>query len=77
MITAPRRRAKALVALGDALGDDVQIGSDVQLVAPITVGNGETVGAGTTVWKDVEADSLVVNPKKQTADRTWRRPKKT
>jgi bifunctional UDP-N-acetylglucosamine pyrophosphorylase/glucosamine-1-phosphate N-acetyltransferase len=58
------------------IGDDVQIGSDVQLVAPITVGNGATVGAGTTVWKDVEADSLVVNPKKQTADRTWRRPKK-
>jgi bifunctional UDP-N-acetylglucosamine pyrophosphorylase/glucosamine-1-phosphate N-acetyltransferase len=58
------------------IGDDVQIGSDVQLVAPVTVGNGATVGAGTTVWKDVEPESLAVNPKKQTADKTWRRPKK-
>jgi bifunctional UDP-N-acetylglucosamine pyrophosphorylase / glucosamine-1-phosphate N-acetyltransferase len=58
------------------IGDDVQIGSDVQLVAPLTVGSGATVGAGTTVWKDVEPDTLVTNPKSQNADRTWRRPKK-
>lgn len=58
------------------IGDDVHIGSDVQLVAPVSIADGATVGAGTTVWKDVKADALVVNPKTQVADATWRRPRK-
>jgi bifunctional UDP-N-acetylglucosamine pyrophosphorylase / glucosamine-1-phosphate N-acetyltransferase len=56
--------------------DDVHIGSDVQLVAPVTVRRGATIGAGTTVWKDVSADSLVVNPKTQVARDGWQRPVK-
>jgi bifunctional UDP-N-acetylglucosamine pyrophosphorylase/glucosamine-1-phosphate N-acetyltransferase len=56
--------------------DDVHIGSDVQLVAPVTVGRGATVGAGTTVWKDVPAETLVVNEKTQVARGGWKRPRK-
>jgi bifunctional UDP-N-acetylglucosamine pyrophosphorylase / glucosamine-1-phosphate N-acetyltransferase len=56
--------------------DNVHIGSDVQLVAPVTVAAGATVGAGSTVWKDVAANTLVVNPKSQAARSDWIRPKK-
>ncbi len=56
--------------------DDVHIGSDVQLVAPVKVAAGVTVGAGTTVWKDVEADQLVINPKTQQSKAGWVRPSK-
>ena len=58
------------------IGDNVHIGSDVQLVAPVTVHAGATVGAGTTVWKDVPADSLILNEKTQISKLGWQRPKK-
>ena len=56
--------------------DDVHIGSDVQLVAPVTIGAGATIGAGTTVWKNVDGGTLVVNDKRQTMRRDWKRPVK-
>jgi len=58
------------------IGDDVHIGSDTQLVAPVKVGKGATIGAGTTVWKNVPANTLVVNEKTQVARSGWRRPAK-
>lgn len=58
------------------LEDDVHIGSDTQLVAPVTVGRGSTTAAGTTVWKDVPADSLVLNGKDQRHKAGWARPRK-
>lgn len=56
--------------------DDVHIGSDTQLVAPVTVGKGSTTAAGTTVWKEVPADSLVLNSKDQVNRGGWKRPVK-
>ncbi len=56
--------------------DDVHIGSDTQLVAPVKVGARSTVGAGTTVWQEVPPDTLVLNPKQQTARTGWKRPVK-
>jgi bifunctional UDP-N-acetylglucosamine pyrophosphorylase/glucosamine-1-phosphate N-acetyltransferase len=56
--------------------DDVFVGSDTQLVAPVRVGRGVTIAAGTTVWKDVEADKLVLNDKTQTSKTGYVRPTK-
>jgi bifunctional UDP-N-acetylglucosamine pyrophosphorylase/glucosamine-1-phosphate N-acetyltransferase len=56
--------------------DDVFVGSDTQLVAPVRVKRGATIAAGTTVWKDVEADSLVLNVKTQTSKTGYVRPTK-
>ncbi|WP_158900049.1 bifunctional UDP-N-acetylglucosamine diphosphorylase/glucosamine-1-phosphate N-acetyltransferase GlmU [Burkholderia sp. L27(2015)] len=56
--------------------DDVFIGSDTQLVAPVRVGRGVTIAAGTTVWKDVPADTLVLNEKTQIAKSGYVRPVK-
>jgi bifunctional UDP-N-acetylglucosamine pyrophosphorylase/glucosamine-1-phosphate N-acetyltransferase len=56
--------------------DDVFIGSDTQLVAPVRIGRGVTIAAGTTVWKDVAADTLVLNEKTQVAKPGYRRPAK-
>ncbi|MFM0596710.1 bifunctional UDP-N-acetylglucosamine diphosphorylase/glucosamine-1-phosphate N-acetyltransferase GlmU [Paraburkholderia dilworthii] len=56
--------------------DDVFVGSDTQLVAPVRVGRGVTIAAGTTVWKDVEAESLVLNDKTQTSKTGYVRPTK-
>src|SRR5579864_499031 len=56
--------------------DDVFVGSDTQLVAPVTVKRGATIAAGTTVWKDVEADALVLNDKTQTSRAGYVRPSK-
>jgi bifunctional UDP-N-acetylglucosamine pyrophosphorylase/glucosamine-1-phosphate N-acetyltransferase len=56
--------------------DDVFVGSDTQLVAPVTVKRGATIAAGTTVWKDVEADALVLNDKTQTSRTGYVRPSK-
>ncbi len=56
--------------------DDVHIGSDTQLVAPVTLGKGSTTAAGTTVWKEVPADSLVLNSKDQIHRSGWKRPVK-
>ena len=58
------------------IGDNVHIGSDVQLIAPVTINAGATIGAGTTVWKDVPADSLILNPKTQQSTKSWKRPAK-
>jgi bifunctional UDP-N-acetylglucosamine pyrophosphorylase/glucosamine-1-phosphate N-acetyltransferase len=54
--------------------DDVFVGSDTQLVAPVRVKRGATIAAGTTVWKDVEADALVLNDKTQTSKTGYVRP---
>lgn len=54
--------------------DDVFVGSDTQFVAPVHVGRGVTIAAGTTVWKDVEADVLVLNDKTQTKKVDYVRP---
>ena len=56
--------------------DDVFIGSDTQLVAPVRVGRGVTIAAGTTVWKDVPAETLVLNEKTQVAKSGYVRPVK-
>ncbi|WP_025598314.1 bifunctional UDP-N-acetylglucosamine diphosphorylase/glucosamine-1-phosphate N-acetyltransferase GlmU [Burkholderia sp. WSM2230] len=56
--------------------DDVFVGSDTQLVAPVRVKRGATIAAGTTVWKDVEADALVLNDKTQTSKTGYVRPTK-
>ncbi|WGS49708.1 bifunctional UDP-N-acetylglucosamine diphosphorylase/glucosamine-1-phosphate N-acetyltransferase GlmU [Paraburkholderia sp. D15] len=56
--------------------DDVFVGSDTQLVAPVRVGRGVTIAAGTTVWKDVEAEKLVLNDKTQTSKSGYVRPTK-
>jgi bifunctional UDP-N-acetylglucosamine pyrophosphorylase/glucosamine-1-phosphate N-acetyltransferase len=56
--------------------DDVFVGSDTQLVAPVRVKRGVTIAAGTTVWKDVEADMLVLNDKTQTSKPGYVRPVK-
>lgn len=56
--------------------DDVFVGSDTQLVAPVRVGRGVTIAAGTTVWKDVEAEMLVLNDKTQTSKTGYVRPTK-
>ncbi|WCM19634.1 bifunctional UDP-N-acetylglucosamine diphosphorylase/glucosamine-1-phosphate N-acetyltransferase GlmU [Paraburkholderia bryophila] len=56
--------------------DDVFVGSDTQLVAPVRVGRGVTIAAGTTVWKDVEAETLVLNDKTQTSKTGYVRPTK-
>lgn len=56
--------------------DDVHIGSDTQLVAPVRVGAGTTVAAGTTLWKDVPAQVLALNERKQLAKEGWQRPVK-
>ncbi|WP_118181966.1 bifunctional UDP-N-acetylglucosamine diphosphorylase/glucosamine-1-phosphate N-acetyltransferase GlmU [Paraburkholderia phosphatilytica] len=56
--------------------DDVFVGSDTQLVAPVRVGRGVTIAAGTTVWKDVEADRLVLNDKTQISKTGYVRPTK-
>jgi bifunctional UDP-N-acetylglucosamine pyrophosphorylase/glucosamine-1-phosphate N-acetyltransferase len=56
--------------------DDVFIGSDTQLVAPVRVGRGVTIAAGTTVWKDVPAQTLVLNEKTQIAKSGYVRPVK-
>ncbi|CAH2803286.1 MAG: N-acetylglucosamine-1-phosphate uridyltransferase (EC / Glucosamine-1-phosphate N-acetyltransferase (EC [uncultured Paraburkholderia sp.] len=56
--------------------DDVFVGSDTQLVAPVRVKRGATIAAGTTVWKDVEADALVLNDKTQTSKMGYVRPTK-
>ncbi|CAH2920516.1 MAG: N-acetylglucosamine-1-phosphate uridyltransferase (EC / Glucosamine-1-phosphate N-acetyltransferase (EC [uncultured Paraburkholderia sp.] len=56
--------------------DDVFVGSDTQLVAPVRVKRGATIAAGTTVWKDVEADALVLNDKTQTSKSGYVRPTK-
>jgi len=56
--------------------DDVFIGSDTQLVAPVRVGRGVTIAAGTTVWKDVPAQTLVLNEKTQVAKSGYVRPVK-
>src|ERR1700742_992257 len=54
--------------------DDVFVGSDTQLVAPVRIARGVTIAAGTTVWKDVEADALVLNEKTQTSKTGYVRP---
>jgi bifunctional UDP-N-acetylglucosamine pyrophosphorylase/glucosamine-1-phosphate N-acetyltransferase len=54
----------------------VFVGSDTQLVAPVRVKRGATIAAGTTVWKDVEAEALVLNDKKQTSKTGYVRPVK-
>jgi bifunctional UDP-N-acetylglucosamine pyrophosphorylase/glucosamine-1-phosphate N-acetyltransferase len=56
--------------------DDVHIGSDTQLVAPVKVGARATVAAGTTVWQEVPPDTLVLNPRQQSARAGWKRPVK-
>jgi len=56
--------------------DDVFVGSDTQLVAPVRVKRGATIAAGTTIWKDVEADALVLNDKTQTSKAGYVRPTK-
>ncbi|MBW0448791.1 UDP-N-acetylglucosamine diphosphorylase/glucosamine-1-phosphate N-acetyltransferase [bacterium M00.F.Ca.ET.228.01.1.1] len=56
--------------------DDVFVGSDTQLVAPVRVKRGATIAAGTTIWKDVEADALVLNDKTQTSKTGYVRPTK-
>ncbi|PMS20509.1 bifunctional N-acetylglucosamine-1-phosphate uridyltransferase/glucosamine-1-phosphate acetyltransferase, partial [Paraburkholderia rhynchosiae] len=56
--------------------DDVFVGSDTQLVAPVRVRRGATIAAGTTVWKDVEADALVLNDKTQSSKTGYVRPTK-
>jgi bifunctional UDP-N-acetylglucosamine pyrophosphorylase / glucosamine-1-phosphate N-acetyltransferase len=56
--------------------DDVFIGSDTQLVAPVHVGRGVTIAAGTTVWKDVPAETLVLNEKTQITQPGYARPVK-
>jgi bifunctional UDP-N-acetylglucosamine pyrophosphorylase/glucosamine-1-phosphate N-acetyltransferase len=56
--------------------DDVFVGSDTQLVAPVRVGRNVTIAAGTTVWKDVPADTLVLNDKTQRTRDGYVRPVK-
>ncbi|HTJ91873.1 MAG TPA: bifunctional UDP-N-acetylglucosamine diphosphorylase/glucosamine-1-phosphate N-acetyltransferase GlmU [Pararobbsia sp.] len=56
--------------------DDVFVGSDTQLVAPVRVGRNTTIAAGTTVWKDVPADTLVLNDKTQKTRDGYVRPVK-
>ena len=56
--------------------DDVFVGSDTQLVAPVKVGRGVTIAAGTTVWKDVPAETLVLNEKTQISKTGYVRPTK-
>ncbi|AXE93845.1 bifunctional UDP-N-acetylglucosamine diphosphorylase/glucosamine-1-phosphate N-acetyltransferase GlmU [Paraburkholderia sp. DD10] len=56
--------------------DDVFVGSDTQLVAPVRIKRGVTIAAGTTVWKDAEADTLVLNDKTQTSKTGYVRPTK-
>lgn len=56
--------------------DDVFVGSDTQLVAPVRVGRNTTIAAGTTVWKDVPADTLVLNDKTQKTREGYVRPVK-
>ena len=56
--------------------DDVFVGSDTQLVAPVRVGRNVTIAAGTTVWKDVPADTLVLNEKTQRTRDGYIRPVK-
>lgn len=56
--------------------DDVFVGSDTQLVAPVRVGRNTTIAAGTTVWKDVPADTLVLNDKTQKTRDGYIRPVK-
>ena len=56
--------------------DDVFVGSDTQLVAPVRVGRNTTIAAGTTVWKDVPADTLVLNDKTQKTKDGYVRPVK-
>ena len=63
-------------AVLEVRSDDVFVGSDTQLVAPVRVKRGATIAAGTTVWKDVEADALVLNDKTQTSKMGYVRPVK-
>jgi len=56
--------------------DDVFVGSDSQLVAPVRVGRGVTIAAGTTIWKDVPAETLVLNQKTQIEKTGYLRPVK-
>jgi bifunctional UDP-N-acetylglucosamine pyrophosphorylase / glucosamine-1-phosphate N-acetyltransferase len=45
-------------------------------VAPVRVGRNTTIAAGTTVWKDVPADTLVLNDKTQKTRDGYIRPVK-
>ncbi|MBS0577299.1 MAG: bifunctional UDP-N-acetylglucosamine diphosphorylase/glucosamine-1-phosphate N-acetyltransferase GlmU [Proteobacteria bacterium] len=58
------------------IGDDVFIGSNSALVAPVTVGAGATVAAGSTITHEVQPGELAIGRSRQTAVRSWARPRK-
>lgn len=47
------------------IGDGAFIGSNTEIIAPVKIGKKAIVGAGTTVLKDVPANKVMVNDKKQ------------